>query len=183
MLCHCPGAYIWNRVSGTFFRSRAKIWLAMCVYLYFLASGLEYSKVWNKGQRFMKSRQEVILKVTECINVQKMVWTWVPFRIQHTFQTNWSTILPLAHSVLPPLLCQNAIPLLLQQWKRKYYLPCNDLLKFCFFRKGISDQFSPLSCHKGHLLQSFGVCFLVVSIHDSQRFVSSAVLGKVGCPD
>ena len=44
-----------------------------CIYLYFVASGLEYGEIWKKGQKFMKSRQEVILEMIEHINIQEIV--------------------------------------------------------------------------------------------------------------
>lgn len=64
-----------STLPGSLVRSRAKLWLATCKYLYFLASDLVYDKIWTKGQRFMKSRQEVILKVIECIDLHEIVWT------------------------------------------------------------------------------------------------------------
>lgn len=32
--CHCLGAYIWSTLSGNVVRSRVKIWLATCRYLF-----------------------------------------------------------------------------------------------------------------------------------------------------
>lgn len=100
VLCHCPEEYIWSTLSGSLVRNKAKIWLATCMYLYFPASGLEYGKVWKKGQRFMKSRQEVILEVIECIDVQESMWTQVPSGYSTHSRRIGLHILPQAHSVL-----------------------------------------------------------------------------------
>ena len=85
MLYHCPR----HTLAVRFLKGRANLAGKMHVPFFFLASGPEYVKTWKKAvvQRLKKSRQEVILEVTErMLRGTGDMTTGVPSRAWHSPQ-------------------------------------------------------------------------------------------------
>ena len=145
---------------------------------FILASGPEYGKAWEKamGQRMMKSRQEVILEVTEPIEAQEMCRPEsLPGHGTHPSQ--WSTHLPPSLlSAFPPPPSQNGF-IFLPQLQKSNLSVLQGSFEIPLLQKRLPDHFSPLSFHRANfLLQSFGIFLPVVSIIDFQCLIALAGL-------